>query len=114
MRFSFKHKYFLQYACKTYINADDNPLVKLEILELDDTAKIQLMPQSGQGRMDNLNLNYQVDLLPLMKTTSPILGSTLLLEIRLTRLVWRSFTENIAPPGLLVAVSWVRTIKTFK
>ena len=68
---------------------------------------------SGNGQadeMDQLNLDYKVSVTIDKQHDTP---HQLLLRIKLKRLTKRSFIEYVAPTGVLVIVSWVRSVIVF-
>ena len=73
---------------------------------------LSFLPEDGQKILDALsNLDYTVKIglnecLKCDKFGIPVLE----LEIELQRLRMRSVTESIAPPAVLVAISWVKLI----
>ena len=75
---------------------------------------LSFLPEDGQKILDALsNLDYTVKIglnecLKCDKFGIPVLE----LEIELQRLRMRSVTESIAPPAVLVAISWVKLIHT--
>ena len=76
---------------------------------------LSFLPEDGQKIFDALsNLDYTVKIglnecLKCDKFGVPVLE----LQIGLQRLRLRSITENIAPPAVLVAISWVKLIVLF-
>ena len=58
----------------------------------------------GKTDLDELNMDYAISIKIDKDQEKP---GFLILEIKLNRLLWRSFLENILPPALLVIVSWV-------
>ena len=76
---------------------------------------LSFLPENGQKILDALsNLDYTVKIglnecLKCDKFGIPVLE----LEIELQRLRMRSVTESIAPPAVLVAISWVKLIVSF-
>ena len=72
---------------------------------------IQMMSQHGDIDLESLNLDYTATA-SLKKSNRH--SYALDLEIKLTRKFLRSFLELIAPPGMLVVVSWVKCEKMKK
>ena len=93
--------------CVTTIIAEDEPLVYLNQTIPCKNCPFQLMSGNGQAdEMDQLNLDYKVSV-TIDKHDKP--PHHLLLRIKLTRLIKRSFVEYVFPTGVLVIVSWVRS-----
>ena len=91
---------FLQ-TCIQKIKAEDDNFVRFDLFE---ASHIQSM---GSNQQNHGNLDYDVSVL-LQKHKE---SGDIVLEISLQRHFLRGFIELIAPPALLVMVSWVKNNK---
>ena len=96
---------FLQ-VCQQEIYGEEN--FNLGILTFSDSFKdqnpMELLSETGGVPLNSLTLDYTAS--STLKK-SKINDWALSLEIRMERKVLQSFVQIIAPPGLLVVVSWV-------
>ena len=90
---------FLQ-TCIQKIKAEDDNFVRFDLFE---ASQIQSM---GSNQQNHGNLDYDVSVL-LQKHKE---SGDIVLEISLQRHFLRGFIELIAPPALLVMVSWVKNM----
>ena len=102
-------------TCLKNIYESESNYVRLRMIttksKLDGLQNWEIMPIKGPGKIDSLNLDYQVAV-SIIDTVTLIGGKpTIGLEISLKRLRLQVFIENIVPCGFLVVVSWVRIKK---
>ena len=92
--------FFLQ-ACNHDIFDEDTWKVDMKLLKGSSRYKGVHLMSGNYIKQNGLNLDYDV--------TVKLEQKYMMLELEVTmkRKGLRSFIENIAPPGLLVAVSWV-------
>ena len=90
-------------VCQFKVHSEETLSVPIKKLTLIKDSPLQFL-SGGQSDMDELNLDYAVSIKISTVKKQP---GHLILEIKLNRLLWRSFLENILPPALLVVVSWV-------
>ena len=88
-------------TCIQKIKAEDDSFVRFDLFE---ASQIQSM---GSNQQNHGNLDYDVSVL-LQKHKE---SGDIVLEISLQRHFLRGFIELIAPPALLVMVSWVKITK---
>ena len=89
-------------VCQFKVHSEEALSVPIKKLTLVKDSEVQFL--SGPADLDELNLDYAVSIKIDTDQEKP---ESLILEIKLNRLLWRSFLENILPPALLVIVSWV-------
>ena len=101
----FNYHIFLQ-VCQQEIYGEEN--FNLGILTFSDSFKdqnpMELLSETDEVPLNSLTLDYTAT--STLKE-SKINHWALSLEIRMERKVLQSFVQIIAPPGLLVVVSWV-------
>ena len=85
------------------MHSEETLIVPIKKLTFIKDFPLQFL-SGGQTDLDELNLDYAISIKIDTDQEKPGL---LILEIKLNRLLWRSFLENILPPALLVIVSWV-------
>ena len=88
-------------ACNHDIIDEDTWKVDMKLLKGSSRYKGVHLMSGNYIKQNGLNLDYDVTVKLEQK------NMMLELEVTMKRKGLRSFIENIAPPGLLVAVSWV-------
>ena len=92
-------------VCTQYIELNEhhgNSTLDLNILSFRPYSWMKLLTEDKTANLAFQNMDYEV-----MASLKESGSTTLVLNIKMKRKITKGITQIIAPPGILVAVSWV-------